>query len=54
MKKKTKNKIFSQKNIIFLFIAGTLLFSCSLYYKQYLPKYRYFTNYDILFTAIFI
>lgn len=39
MKKKTKNKIFSQKNIIFLFIAGTLLFSCSLYYKQYLPKY---------------
>ena len=39
MKKKTKKNIFTQRNILFLFIISIIVLSCSLYYKQYLPKY---------------
>lgn len=39
MKRKSKNTFFKQKNVIFLFIISAIILSCSLYYKQYLPKY---------------
>lgn len=39
MKKRTKNTLYSQKNILILFVISTIIFSCALYYKQYLPKY---------------
>lgn len=36
---KKKNKLSSQRNILLLFIVSSIILSCSLYYKQYFPKY---------------
>lgn len=39
MKKKRKRKYFVTKNIKFILILSIIVFSCSLYYKRYLPDY---------------
>lgn len=39
MKKKRKRKYFITKNIKFILILSIIVFSCSLYYKRYLPDY---------------
>lgn len=39
MKKKQKRKYFVTKNIKFILILSIIVFSCSLYYKRYLPDY---------------
>ena len=37
--KKKKHKYFNQRNILYLLLLSCITFSCSLYYKRYLPDY---------------
>lgn len=37
--KKKKHKYFNQRNILYLLLLSSITFSCSLYYKRYLPDY---------------
>jgi len=37
--KKKKKFFFSKKNILYFILISNIIFSCSLYYKRYLPNY---------------
>lgn len=37
--KNKKYKYFNQRNILYLLLLSCIIFSCSLYYKRYLPDY---------------
>ena len=34
-----KKRYFNKKNILYLSLISSITFSCSLYYKRYLPDY---------------